>query len=875
MDIRTPSDLIHVIRECGLSSPEQFRHAEAAISGISDLSACAEPLFQIGLLTRYQCLKIRAGRLEDLLFGPYLLLERIGEGGMGKVYRAVQHPVGRIVAIKMVRPQLLTNRMVISRYKREARAAAKLDHPNIVRLYDADEINGRYFLAMEYVDGIDLSRMVKQFGNPPHQGLADYHEAAEYIRQAALGLQHAHEHGLVHRDIKPSNLLVFGERPLFGTSAKATVKILDMGLVRSILEPDDPTCTELTRDGTVVGTPDYMSPEQAKNSSTVDPRADLYSLGCTLYFLLRGQPPFPVGTPVEKLMRHQLDPPPNLREARPDLPEGLVQIVERLLKKKPAERYSCANDVAVALVPFTPQGSVNGVERGTGEADSTGRSPVPLVSLEPEPVPTHLETPAGSLPVTAQPESSTPGRGTATSRSPATQRPAPAPITAPSSPLPESGRMPASSALPNRASGPSSKATTPLSGPVSVRVRPAVVSAPQQNEIVEAEVVRIENPGSSSSPAGQTGRHRLPASRATASERHRKPSTETVPDHRHQRILYGAAAFFVVSIIFLIAALIYRSSRNSSDISPPDSLQPPPTPTSAGEYVPPAPLPIYANLASPRQVIPAEADAVMMIFPQPYWQRARTELPSSSRLKNLLQQLTEQTQFDPQIMDRLTVCWMQGGQHILAVGEGEFLTPEWVKKLDGLPSLPLPSPPGATRRIRLFSAKNPWAGLATTTALIGNTGYAIADERDILLAYARQLLLLGTRAPVANSELLVQMPSPSDPSRPLATFVAMESWKLPSGKTLKEFGIRQAVLKIHLGSEFDLELLLDGSDKAAVESFLEIELGQEFPKWKPVIIGFRQTPRRTSLPKSTGWETRTSTRVAWGPFHTMVDNFIP
>ena len=210
---------------------------------------------------------------------------------MGKVYRARRiDAMDFAVALKIVRPILLANPVIRKRYEREVETALTLKHPNIVEVFDAGEVDGRYYLAMEFVDGIDLSRLVKE-----HRPL-ELAEACEYIRQAALGLHHAHEAGFVHRDIKPSNIIVAGERHVSAATEPAVVKILDMGLIRSIgFDERRPGGERPDANGTVVGTPDYMAPEQAKNSSTVDHRADLYSLGCTLYFLLAGQPPFPDG----------------------------------------------------------------------------------------------------------------------------------------------------------------------------------------------------------------------------------------------------------------------------------------------------------------------------------------------------------------------------------------------------------------------------------------------------------------------------------------------------------------------------------------------------------------------------------------------------
>jgi serine/threonine protein kinase len=355
MDTGTADQLLQALRDCGLHSPDQVSFAERTVAAGGEPAQIADALQTAGVLTPYQARKVKIGRVGELIFGPYFILDKIGEGGMGKVYKAIHVKDRQVVALKVVRPQLMTNRVVLRRYKREAAAAGALDHPNIVSLYDADEVNGRYYIAMEYVDGLDLARMMKMYGNPPISGLPQYQEAAEYIRQVAVGLAHAHGRGMVHRDIKPSNILVYGSRALPGTAGEATVKILDMGLVRGVFD-EESSRSELTRDGTVVGTPDYMAPEQAKNSSGVDARADLYSLGCALYFLLKGQPPFPDGSPIDKLLRHQLDPPPDIRTSRPDVPAGLAAVIDKLLKKDPAERYQTAEEVAVALSPYTPNG---------------------------------------------------------------------------------------------------------------------------------------------------------------------------------------------------------------------------------------------------------------------------------------------------------------------------------------------------------------------------------------------------------------------------------------------------------------------------------------------------------------------------------------
>lgn len=354
MDPFTPEQLFLAIRASGQFTTDQLAVLDAIpAEAKSDPVSLADRLWTAKLLTAYQTRKVRLNRLSEILFGNYLVLDKIGEGGMGKVFKAIQCRSGKLVALKVVRAHLMANKTVVGRYRREAAAAAKLNHPNIVSLLDADEAQGRYFLAMEFVYGSDLARMVKEFGPLP------FPEAAEYIRQGALGLQHAHEHDLIHRDIKPSNMLVSGERALPGTDGIAIVRILDMGLVRSLIEENDAANTELTRDGTVVGTPDYMAPEQAKNSSTVDRRADIYSLGCTLYYLLTGKPPFPDGTPIDKLLRHQLDPPPEIRKQRPDVPDEMMRAMLKMMAKRPEDRLQTADEVAKVLAQFTAEGLAN------------------------------------------------------------------------------------------------------------------------------------------------------------------------------------------------------------------------------------------------------------------------------------------------------------------------------------------------------------------------------------------------------------------------------------------------------------------------------------------------------------------------------------
>ncbi len=270
--------------------------------------------------------------------GPYLLLDELGAGGMGRVFRALHTRLKRVVALKLLPDGRMNNAQAVARFQHEMEAVGCVDHPHVVRATDADEDGGHHYLVMEYVEGLDLDRLLRRAG--PLR-IAD---ACELARQAADGLQAAHEHGLVHRDIKPSNLML---------SRAGQVKLLDLGLAR--LGDAGPGSERLTPSGEVMGTPDFMAPEQAFDAQKVDIRADLYSLGCTLYKLLSGQPPF--GGPeytsrMQKLMAHAQEPVPPVRDARPDVPGGLSAVLDRLLSKEPPARHATPAEAARALAAF-------------------------------------------------------------------------------------------------------------------------------------------------------------------------------------------------------------------------------------------------------------------------------------------------------------------------------------------------------------------------------------------------------------------------------------------------------------------------------------------------------------------------------------------
>jgi serine/threonine-protein kinase len=292
----------------------------------------------------------------------YEIISAAGGGGMGLVYKARQLDPAREVAIKLIRPEQAEQVNALRRFEREVKAAVRLDHPNIVRFFEASQFNGQHFFVMEYIHGIDLQKLVDQTGVLPAN------RACEFVRQAALGLQHAFERGLVHRDIKPANVMVTSsvsvssiepENPAlrrtalidrFITHTEGVVKLLDMGLARVISGCDDgDSWSTLTVAGTFMGTPDYMAPEQWENPHATDIRADIYSLGCVLYFLLTGQPPFPGGTMIQKLDKHRSKQPFPVDQLRQGLPARLVAVLGKLLSKRPVERYQTPADVAAAL----------------------------------------------------------------------------------------------------------------------------------------------------------------------------------------------------------------------------------------------------------------------------------------------------------------------------------------------------------------------------------------------------------------------------------------------------------------------------------------------------------------------------------------------
>lgn len=333
----TRDDFLQLLRKTSLLTPQQLDSLIQQRSLPADASGTAAALIQAGVLTRFQADQLLKGRYRGFELGKYRILEPIGGGAMGTVLLCEHQQMRHKVAVKLLSRQIVEkDPTALARFQREARAAAALNHPNIVRTHDIDQANGHHYLVMDYVEGETLQEVVAQNGCLPAE------QAIHYVIQAALGLQHIHEAGLIHRDLKPGNLLLDSE---------GTVKILDLGLAL-FTEDDDDQLTNNGSGGTILGTADFLSPEQAANSHDVDNRTDIFSLGATLYYLLTGRPPYGDLPLTRKLLALHLSDPRPIREFRKDLPPGLVAIIEKMMAKDPSERFQSALEVAHALAPF-------------------------------------------------------------------------------------------------------------------------------------------------------------------------------------------------------------------------------------------------------------------------------------------------------------------------------------------------------------------------------------------------------------------------------------------------------------------------------------------------------------------------------------------
>jgi serine/threonine protein kinase len=335
-------ELLQLIRKSGMveeAKLNSYLHQRQAGRGLAaDPREAADAMIADGLITNFQAEQFMLGKWRGFSVGKYKLLERVGVGGMGQVFLCEHMFMKRRVAVKVLPPSKAEQPAALGRFYREARAAGSLNHPNIVRTHDIDQDGNLHFIVMEYVDGSNLLDVVKKFGP------MEIRRAAHYIRQVALGLEYAFQNGIIHRDIKPGNFLIDRE---------GACKLLDMGRARFYQDQTD-MLTIKYDDKIVLGTADYVAPEQVANSHEVDIRADLYALGASFYFLLAGHPPFPSGTVSQKLLWHRTKDPTPIRHVRPDVPEGVAAIVAKLMMKDPNQRYRTPAEVAVELERWIP-----------------------------------------------------------------------------------------------------------------------------------------------------------------------------------------------------------------------------------------------------------------------------------------------------------------------------------------------------------------------------------------------------------------------------------------------------------------------------------------------------------------------------------------
>jgi serine/threonine protein kinase len=306
-------------------------------------------------LTEYQAALVQRGRADGFFIGGYKILDQIGKGQMGGVYKAV-HNFGQLVAVKILPASRAKNAHVLGRFQREARLLTQLDHPNVVRAYQVGESGGVHYIVMEYLEGETLNEVLLRRARLP------LGEGVRLMRQALDGLQHLHEKRMVHRDMKPANMMLMPgwEKGKPDTTWEATVKILDIGLGRELFDEDAPEGqieTQLTQEGSVLGTPDYLAPEQAKDARSADIRADIYSIGCVLYHCLAGRPPFPETNIMAQMLKHATEPPAPLRVFVDDVPPAFQLVMDRFLAKAPERRFQAPGEAAEALKSFATGGA--------------------------------------------------------------------------------------------------------------------------------------------------------------------------------------------------------------------------------------------------------------------------------------------------------------------------------------------------------------------------------------------------------------------------------------------------------------------------------------------------------------------------------------
>jgi serine/threonine-protein kinase len=404
MSIDSVAMLLSVLRRSQLLATEQVDEVARELGQhYDDPLALAEYLVEIDWLTDYQLRLLFAGQWDELVVGPYHVLARLGEGGVSEVFKAWDTLRGRIVALKVLRQHLPSKTDAVRQFQSELQAVTRLSHTNIIRTFDANQVGALHYFAMEFVEGMDLGRFVQRV-----EPLA-VEQACDFMRQVAQGLQHAHQLGLVHRDIKPANLFPLYP-PLPGAAGQSfngtvrrgpdpVVKIIDWGLARMLPGPGEAENQDTEEEkGLLIGTADYIAPEQAHDACIVDTRADIYSLGCTFYYLLTGRPPFPGTSLMQKLIQHQETEPEPVQTVRPDLPEEVTAAVQRMMAKKPADRFQIPLLVVAPLRRFCPGAvSANGsLIRPAASANGSFPKPATSIAL-PSAAPDSPNRPPSSL----------------------------------------------------------------------------------------------------------------------------------------------------------------------------------------------------------------------------------------------------------------------------------------------------------------------------------------------------------------------------------------------------------------------------------------------------------------------------------------------
>ena len=318
-DLRLEDALRQIVSEAG------------GAENVRDADFLASALVKKGLVTRWHVRQLMKHRYKGFYLRQYRIMDHLGTGGMSTVYLAEHTVMHRRVAIKVLpKSRVAKSKAYLDRFLLEAQAIASLNHPHIIQAYDIDRLDDIHYIVMEYFEGNNLRQLVDKEGPLP------YEDAVSYIRQGAEGLVHAHRIGVIHRDVKPENILA---------NAEGTAKILDLGL--ALL--DEGNLEDESQKDKILGTADYLAPEQAINSSNIDARADIYALGCTLYFCLTGHPPFPFGTIADRLIAHQRENPASIQIDRPDCPDDLVEICGKMMAKRPDDRFQSACEVTDVL----------------------------------------------------------------------------------------------------------------------------------------------------------------------------------------------------------------------------------------------------------------------------------------------------------------------------------------------------------------------------------------------------------------------------------------------------------------------------------------------------------------------------------------------